>query len=87
MQDLIIKEYLEKKIIFSSEGWINATQTAKIFNKDIRQFLRRNDFAEYLNAFEKYYGLPITAYKKDSKGQIKLNAVESTHYKSTTRQC
>lgn len=40
MSNVVVKEYLSHKIVFTSDGWLNATQTAKNFGKDVRGYTR-----------------------------------------------
>lgn len=51
---LITKNFEETPIIFNQKGWINATQTAKAFGKDIRAFMRSKQYKEYEKALSKY---------------------------------
>lgn len=53
MSNLIIKEYLSHEIVFTDEGWINATQTAKNFGKDVRGYTRSEQYKGYLKTILK----------------------------------
>lgn len=48
--ELITKEFQELKIVFTNNGEINGTQTSKLFNKDIREFMRSKAYKEYVKA-------------------------------------
>jgi len=50
MSKLIVFNYLSEKITFTDNGWINATQTAKNFNKDVRGYTRSEQFKSYSEA-------------------------------------
>ncbi len=50
MNHYLTKAYQELPIIFTDEGWVNATQTAKQFQKDVRGYTRSKQFESYANA-------------------------------------
>jgi hypothetical protein len=68
MNKQLQKTYLGKELIFDSNGWINATQTAKAFDKDIRLYTRSKRFTEYLAATCEYYGKNEDDFIKTVKG-------------------
>lgn len=47
---LVVQEYETLKIIFTEEGWINATQTAKNFNKVAYEYIRSKTTQDYMEA-------------------------------------
>ena len=53
MSEIITKEYLSHKILFTDEGWINATQTTKNFGKDVRGYTRSEQYKGYAQALAK----------------------------------
>lgn len=59
MVDLIVKEFQNLKIVFTPNGEINATQTAKLFNKDIRQFMRSKSYKDYAKALAKHLNTDV----------------------------
>lgn len=54
IMNLITRHFKETPIVFNHDGWINATQTAKAFNKDIRVFMRSKNYKDYSNALKNY---------------------------------
>jgi hypothetical protein len=50
MNQLVVLNYLSDKIVFTSDGWINATQTAKNFNKVAYEYIRAKSTQEYMQA-------------------------------------
>lgn len=50
MLHLIIKEHPSHSIIFTNEGWLNATQTAKNHNKFDYEYLYSETTKEYMEA-------------------------------------
>jgi len=72
------KTYLGKELIFSVDGWINATQTARVFDKDIRLYTRSKQFKEYLEAMCDYYGKTEEDFIKTVKGGD-LSDVQNLH--------
>jgi len=73
MKNLLQKTYLGKKLMFTNDGWINATQTAKTFDKDIRLYTRSKQFIEYLDAMCDYYGETEEYFIKTIKGNFSGN--------------
>ena len=56
MDNLLQRTYLGKEIIFSPDGWINATQTIKALDaKHLNGFMKSKYFNEYLNEYCKYH--------------------------------
>ncbi|EAY28847.1 KilA-N domain-containing protein [Microscilla marina] len=70
MNNQLQKTYLGKELIFTSDGWINATQTAKAFDKDIRLYTRSKQFTEYVAAMCEYYGKDEDDFIKTMKGNF-----------------
>ena len=52
--NLITRHFESTPIVFNADGWINATQTAKAFEKDIRAFMRSKNYKEYEKALLSY---------------------------------
>lgn len=75
MENLLLKNYLGKELVFTSEGWINATKTIEVFNKKgLENFMRSKRFNEYLEAFCSFYSLPKDeAVKTLRGGNVKEN--------------
>lgn len=71
MSNLIVKEYLSYEIVFTDEGWINATKTAQNFSKDVRSYTRSEQYKGYVKTVmkEKNYSLEelIITYKGAAK--------------------
>lgn len=78
MNNQLQKTYLGKELVFSSDGWINATQTAKAFDKDIRQYTRSRRFKDYLAATCEYYSKNEDDFIKTVKGKFN-NDVQNLH--------
>lgn len=58
MDKLLQKTYLGKEIIFTPDGWINATQTIKAFKaKRLDGFINSKYFNEYLIAYCKFHNV------------------------------
>jgi len=71
MDNLLQKTYLGKQFIFTSDGWINATQTLKVLTtKRLDGFMKSKYFKEYLNAFCKYHQLKYEDVVKTVKGNF-----------------
>ena len=75
MDNLLLKNYLGKELIFTSQGWINATKTVEAFNKKgLENFMRSKQFNEYLEAFCNFYRLKKEDVIKTQKGgNVKVN--------------
>ena len=43
-----IEIFKGNEVVFNNDKWINRTQTAKIFNKDVRNFVRSERTKEYV---------------------------------------
>lgn len=78
MNSQLQKTYLGKELVFSSDGWINATQTAKAFDKDIRQYTRSRRFKDYLAATCEYYSKNEDDFIKTVKGNFN-NDTQNLH--------
>lgn len=72
---VILKEFKSLEIVFNEEGWINATRTAKAYNKRPDTFLRSKRFKEYLESVEKLRCVKITHLKKNVTGKGKEQGV------------
>lgn len=71
MDNLLQKTYLEKQFIFTSDGWINATQTLKVLStKRLDNFIKSKYFTEYLDAFCRYHQLKYKDVVKTAKGNF-----------------
>lgn len=56
MDNQLQKTYLGKEIVFTPDGWINATQTVKTLEaKHLSGFMKSKYFKEYLNSYCKYH--------------------------------
>ncbi|EAY27243.1 KilA-N domain-containing protein [Microscilla marina] len=56
MDNQLQKTYLGKDIVFTPDGWINATQTIKALGeKRLDGFINSKYFNEYLNAYCNFY--------------------------------
>lgn len=55
--------------MFREDGYINATQAAKQFGKDIREFLKLDSTKEYMKALEKMMGIPLNIQKQATRGR------------------
>ena len=71
MDNLLQRTYLGKQFIFTSNGWINATQTLKVLTtKRLDGFMKSKYFKEYLDAFCKYHQLNYEDVVKTVKGNF-----------------
>jgi hypothetical protein len=68
MSNVVIKEYLSHKIIFTDDGWLNATQTAKNFGKDVRGYTRSEQYKGYVNAVAKHLNCDVQNLHIAKKG-------------------
>ncbi len=74
MSNLIIKKFENMNIVFTSNQWINGTQTAKLFNKDIRQFMRSKFYKEYAESLAKHLNTDVqNLHTAKSGGNLSLN--------------
>jgi len=56
MENLLQKTYLGKQIVFTENGWINATQTLNTLDaKRLDAFMKSKYFKEYLEAYCDFY--------------------------------
>jgi ethanolamine utilization protein EutQ (cupin superfamily) len=56
MNNQLQKTFLGKEIVFTPDGWINATQTIKALEaKHLNGFMKSKYFNEYLEAYCKYH--------------------------------
>ncbi len=62
--NLITRHFESTPIVFNDDGWINATQTAKAFEKDIRDFVNTKQYKEYLKA--------LAIYQKADEGKYRI---------------
>ena len=65
---LITKHFEETPIIFNNDGWINATQTAKAFGKEVRAFMKSKQFKDHEKALLKYHKSDSTKLHITFKG-------------------
>ncbi|HAS40406.1 MAG TPA: DNA-binding protein [Microscillaceae bacterium] len=71
MDQLLQKTYLGKEIVFTPDGWINATQTMKaLTTKRLDNFIKSKYFTEYVSAFCRYYDLKYEDVVKTIKGNF-----------------
>lgn len=56
---LITKHFSNTHIVFTSDGWINATQTSKAFKKDVRDFVNTKQYKEYSIALSEYMNTDV----------------------------
>lgn len=72
---LLQKTYLGKDIVFTPEGWINATQTIKALEaKRLDAFMKSKYFKEYLEAYCEFY---------DVKPENVINVVKGGNLRAT----
>lgn len=65
-----IKKYLGKEVVFDSNGYINATKTAKQFGKKgLDNLMRSEPFKKYMKAVSNYRNVDLTELKKTIKGR------------------
>ncbi|WP_299463874.1 KilA-N domain-containing protein [uncultured Microscilla sp.] len=71
MNKQLQKTYLGKEIVFTSDGWINATQTIKALKaKRLDGFMKSKYFKDYVQAFCKYHQLGYEDVVKAVKGNF-----------------
>lgn len=71
MDNLLQKTYLGKQIVFTPDGWINATQTIKTLEaKRLDNFIKSKYFTEYVNAFCKHHNLTYDEVVKTVRGNV-----------------
>lgn len=87
MNNQLQKTYLGKEIVFTPEGWINATQTVKALKaKRLDNFIKSKYFKEYVQAFCKYHNLEYGDVVKTLKGNFsksdhsKLGITQGTYF-------
>jgi hypothetical protein len=68
MSNVIVKEYLSHKIVFTSDGWLNATQTAKNYGKVAYEYLRSKAAKEYMEALAKHLNCDTENLRITQKG-------------------
>ena len=72
MDNQLQKTYLGKEIVFTPDGWINATQTVKALEaKRLDGFMNSKYFTEYLAAYCKFYDVAYKDVVKKVKGNFK----------------
>ncbi|WP_299452092.1 KilA-N domain-containing protein [uncultured Microscilla sp.] len=83
MNNQLQKTFLGKEIVFTPDGWINATQTIKVMKaKRLDNFIKSKYFTEYVKAFCKYHQLDYSDVVKTFKG----NFSKSDHSKTGITQ-
>ena len=65
----IIKQFNDTPITFNDEGWFNATEAAKAFNKETAQWLRLPGTIEYMAALAESIPVEITGLVATKRGQ------------------
>ncbi len=71
MSNRLQKTFLGKEIVFTPDGWINATQTIKALKaKRLDGFMKSKYFTEYVQAFCSYHQLSYDAVVKTIKGNF-----------------
>ena len=65
----IIKQFNDTPITFNDEGWFNATEAAKSFNKETAQWLRLPGTVEYMAALAESIPVEITGLVATKRGQ------------------
>lgn len=69
MNSPLQKTYLGKDIVFTPDGWINATQTIKVLEaKRLDGFINSKFFTEYLSAYCEFYNVKQSDIVKKVKG-------------------
>lgn len=69
MDNQLQKTYLGKEIVFTPDGWINATQTVKVLEaKRLDGFMNSKYFTEYLSAYCEFYDIELKDVVKKVKG-------------------
>ena len=69
MQITINKQFNDTPITFNDEGWFNATEAAKAFNKETAQWLRLPGTIEYMAALAESIPVKITGLVATKRGQ------------------
>ncbi|HAS39669.1 MAG TPA: DNA-binding protein, partial [Microscillaceae bacterium] len=71
-QKLLQETYLGKQIIFTPDGWINATQTVKVLEaKRLDGFMNSKYFTEYLDAYCRFHNVKYEDVVIKVKGNFK----------------
>lgn len=65
----ITKQFNATSITFNDDGWFNATEAAKAFDKETAQWLRLPGTAEYMAALAESIPVEITGLVKSKRGQ------------------
>lgn len=65
----IIKQFNDTQITFNDDGWFNATEAAKAFNKETAQWLRLPGTVEYMAALAESNPVEITGLVATKRGQ------------------
>ncbi len=73
--ELILREFKGLEIIFDNNGWVNATQTAKSYGKNVKTYLRGKRFKHYFESVKKIRGAKNTPLRKDIIGKGKEQGV------------
>jgi len=69
MKAIILEKYLGKDIVFTHDGWINATQVTKTLGKKgLDNFMRSKQLDGYKKAIRKIYGSPEDELIRTVKG-------------------
>jgi hypothetical protein len=68
MSNLVVKEYLAHEIVFTDEGWINATKTAQNFGKDVRGYTRSEQYKSYIEALAEHLNCDVQNLHIAKKG-------------------
>ena len=87
MDNQLQKTYLGKEIVFTPDGWINATQTIKALEaKRLDNFMKSKYFKDYVKAFCKYHQLGYEDVVKTVKGNFsksdpsKIGITQGTYF-------
>lgn len=65
----ITKQFEATPITFNDDGWFNATEAAKAFDKETAQWLRLPSTTEYMGALAASIPVEITGLVKSKRGQ------------------
>jgi len=69
MDNQLQKTYLGREIVFTPDGWINASQTCKTLDKKgLENFVRSKAFDAYKKAYCKFYSLQESDVIKTVRG-------------------
>ncbi|WP_374528440.1 KilA-N domain-containing protein [Acinetobacter sp.] len=69
MKGLITSQYDGQELSFNEQGWFNATQAARKFNKSVHEWVRLPDTQKYLEALIRKYGkIPYLKTKRGNNG-------------------